>query len=219
MRNVKCVLVGSSRVGKTALLIAYTTNTSIAQCEYIPRRFDNYSANVRFQDHIFSLGLWDIIDNPDYDSLRPLSYPQTDIFVLCFSIANRTSFELITTKWCPEISVCPEAKITLVGTKSDLRTQFSETDNFIICLMLKNLKFEFGSKKHTVVLSHDVSRLIFVIYFELWIQQQNFIGRRRGSDIFNNVSYEEGVSLAKKNWSLQLHGMLCLFNGWSECSI
>jgi len=35
--------------------------------------------------------------------LRPLSYPQTDVFLLCFSIVSPPSFENIRTKWWPEI--------------------------------------------------------------------------------------------------------------------
>ena len=39
----------------------------------------------------------------DYDRLRPLSYPQTDVFLVCFSVASPTSFENAKSKWIPEI--------------------------------------------------------------------------------------------------------------------
>ena len=29
----------------------------------------------------------------DYDRLRPLSYPQTDVFLVCFSVVSPASFE------------------------------------------------------------------------------------------------------------------------------
>lgn len=35
--------------------------------------------------------------------LRPLSYPQTDVFLLCFSVVSPASFENVRTKWYPEI--------------------------------------------------------------------------------------------------------------------
>lgn len=63
-----------------------------------------------------SLGLWDTAGQEDYDRLRPLSYPQTDVFLICFSIASPSSFENVTSKWYPEIKHhCPDAPIILVG--------------------------------------------------------------------------------------------------------
>ena len=58
----------------------------------------------------------------DYDRLRPMSYPQTDVFLLCFSVVKRTSFESIRHKWLPEVRHhCPHIPVVLVGMKSDLR--------------------------------------------------------------------------------------------------
>lgn len=34
----------------------------------------------------------------DYDRLRPLSYPQTDIFLICFAVTNPTSYQNVKTK-------------------------------------------------------------------------------------------------------------------------
>jgi len=69
-----------------------------------------------------NLGLWDTAGQEDYDRLRPLSYPQTDVFLVCFSIISPASFENVKSKWYPEIQHhCPGTPIILVGTKSDLR--------------------------------------------------------------------------------------------------
>lgn len=58
----------------------------------------------------------------DFDSLRPLCYPNTDVFLLCFSVVTPTSFHNVTEKWVPEVRKhCPKAPIVLVGTQSDLR--------------------------------------------------------------------------------------------------
>lgn len=56
------------------------------------------------------------------DRLRPLSYPSTDIFVICFSLVTPVSFNNVKSKWAQEVTHhCPDAKILLVGTKCDLK--------------------------------------------------------------------------------------------------
>ena len=55
----------------------------------------------------------------DYDRLRPLSYPQTDVFLLAFSVDNPASLANITSKWYPEVKHhCPHTPCLLVGCKS-----------------------------------------------------------------------------------------------------
>ena len=59
----------------------------------------------------------------DYDRLRPLSYPDTDVILMCFSVDSRDSLENIQAKWVPEVKhFCPNVPFLLIATKIDLRS-------------------------------------------------------------------------------------------------
>ena len=51
-----------------------------------------------------------------------MSYPQTNVFAIVFSLIDPASFKNVVTKWYPEIQhYCPGIPIVLVGMKLDLR--------------------------------------------------------------------------------------------------
>jgi small GTP-binding protein len=145
MQSIKCVVCGDGAVGKTCLLISYTTNSFPE--EYIPTVFDNYTAEVMVDSKPIQLGLWDTAGQEDYDRLRPLSYPNSDVFLICFSIDFPTSFENVKNKWYKEIrTYAANTPFILVGTKLDIREEKKDSVGaFITRQQGEELKKELGA--------------------------------------------------------------------------
>jgi small GTP-binding protein len=79
-------------------------------------------ATKDIDDNEVAFNLWDTAGQEGYERLRTLSYPETDIFLLCFCIDNEASLKNIEAKWWPEVGHhCPDGKFILVGLKGDLR--------------------------------------------------------------------------------------------------
>jgi len=113
-RPLKLTVVGDGAVGKTSFLVTYTTD--IFPTEYVPTVFDNYSDKVTVEGQIYNLTLWDTAGQEEYERLRILSYPNTDVFLVCYAVDNPTSFSNLMTKWIPEVRhYCPRAPIVLAG--------------------------------------------------------------------------------------------------------
>ena len=122
MRNaVKCMVIGDHGVGKTSLLITYYYDKFPS--EYVPIVFDNYTLQMKVDEVIVHVTFWDtMIYTEGTEALRPLSYPGTDIFLVCFSVAEPASFRRVKEYWFPEIKHhCPNTPFILLGTKVDLR--------------------------------------------------------------------------------------------------
>jgi len=121
MQAFKVVVVGDGAVGKTCLLMCYTQK--MFPREYIPTVFDNFSKNVSYKGQLVRLDLYDTAGQEDYDRLRVICYPNTDVFLVCYSVDSETSVKNINDKWVQEIQHHAEdSKIILVGLKSDIRT-------------------------------------------------------------------------------------------------
>ena len=117
---LKCVIVGDHGVGKTCLV--FTHFGGKFPHEYIPTLLGNEQMHMKYGKKVVGITVYDTAGQSDYDRLRPLSYPQTDVFVICFSINSRESFDNISSKWIPEISHhCPGCRYLIVGLKDDLR--------------------------------------------------------------------------------------------------
>jgi len=132
MEEIKCVVVGDGAVGKTCLLISYTSDRFPE--EYVPTVFDNYEATITVSDKQVKISLWDTAGQEGHARIRTLSYPGTNVFLLCFAVVEPSSFENVKDKWISEVQeYCPKTPIVLVGTKIDLRSE----DKFVEALKAK----------------------------------------------------------------------------------
>uniref|UniRef100_U3JL44 Ras homolog family member J n=1 Tax=Ficedula albicollis TaxID=59894 RepID=U3JL44_FICAL len=118
-KMLKCVVVGDGAVGKTCLLMSYA-NDAFPE-EYVPTVFDHYAVTVTVGGQQHLLGLYDTAGQEDYNQLRPLSYPNTDVFLICFSVVNPASYHNVQEEWVPELKVCmPNVPYVLIGTQVKL---------------------------------------------------------------------------------------------------
>jgi len=137
MNTLKAVVIGDGAVGKTSMLLSYSTNSF--PHDYVPTVFDNYAVNILVNGNVYNLSLWDTAGQEDYDRIRPLSYPQTDVFIVCYSIISHASFKNVKNKWLPELNqYAPYIPKILTGLKNDMRNEtnnssivdVSEAENF-----------------------------------------------------------------------------------------
>ncbi|KAG8887547.1 Rho GTPase [Tulasnella sp. 332] len=141
----KLVVCGDGAIGKTSLCNVFTRGTFIQV--YEPTVFENYVHDIVVDDQTVELSLWDTagaddiigvqpqrslttrLGQEEFDRLRSLSYAETHVVMLCFSVDNPTSLENVESKWVDEIlEFCPGVKIVLVALKCDMREDSAVVD-------------------------------------------------------------------------------------------
>ncbi|EXJ89931.1 hypothetical protein A1O3_02998 [Capronia epimyces CBS 606.96] len=114
------VVVGEPGALKTRLCYAMAENKVRDKASYIPTVFPPCDISFETDKKQYMATLLDTAGQEDYDRLRPLSYPQTDVFIMCFPLSTHPRNDMIIdnlrTKWVPEIRhFCPHAPFLLVG--------------------------------------------------------------------------------------------------------
>jgi Rho family protein len=116
----KLVLLGDGASGKTSLLNVFTRG--YFPTVYEPTVFENYVHDIFVDNVHIELSLWDTAGQEEFDRLRSLSYDDTDLIMLCYSVDSKDSLENVESKWVGEIADnCPDVKLVLVALKCDLR--------------------------------------------------------------------------------------------------
>ncbi|CAD7680194.1 unnamed protein product [Nyctereutes procyonoides] len=117
METIKYIVVGDGAIGKTCLLISYTTNKFPS--EYVPTIFDNYVVMVMIGGEPYALGLFDIAGG----------------------LFSPSSFENVREKWVPEITHhCPKTPFLLKLAKNKQKPITPETAEKLAC-DLKAIKY------------------------------------------------------------------------------
>ncbi|BEJ13631.1 hypothetical protein CspHIS471_0308050 [Cutaneotrichosporon sp. HIS471] len=119
----KLVVVGDGGCGKvTAHSATVLTQSSLLTVftqgffptSYEPTVFENYIEVVDVDGTSVELSLWDTAGQEDFDRLRSLSYLDTHVVLICFSVDDPISLENVEAKWAPEVhKQCSGVKIIL----------------------------------------------------------------------------------------------------------
>ncbi|KIL57185.1 hypothetical protein M378DRAFT_36908, partial [Amanita muscaria Koide BX008] len=116
----KLVIVGDGCCGKTCLLIVFSKGTFPEVS--VGTVFENYVADVEVDGKHVELALWDTSGNESYDRLRPLSYPDSHVILICFAIDSPDSLDNVWEKWIEEVRhFCPNLPFLLVSCQKDVR--------------------------------------------------------------------------------------------------
>jgi len=122
------VLLGDGACGKTSALNVFTRG--FFPTVYEPTVFENYVHDIYIDNVPLELSLWDTAGQEEFDRLRSLSYEDTHVIMLCFSVDSRDSYENVSTKWIGEIKEhCPGVKMVLAALKCDLREGMNSNHN------------------------------------------------------------------------------------------
>ena len=148
MTKVKIVVIGDGGIGKTSLLVTYSTDRFPTQ--HVPTVFDNYEDDITVDGQVIRMELWDTAGQEEYDRLRPICYKNCNAFVVCYSIREPSSLQHIKSKWIPEIQKFQSGvPWILVGTKADLRdsSASASTNDYVDSDVAKKLGAELGASE------------------------------------------------------------------------
>ena len=186
--------------------------------KYVPTVFENYITHTEHKNSgkTVELALWDTAGQEEYDRLRPLSYPETDLLFVCFAIDCPNSLENVMDKvsppqstilaifcldfsadmcalqWYPEVlHFCPTTPLILVGLKSDLRHKRTCID------VLKTQ----GLTPVTQEQGRNVARQMGAIYVECSSKEMQGVHEVFDLAIDTTVEREIKIKEEKERWA------------------
>ena len=130
LRSIKCVLVGDSKSGKTALL--YTLSKGIFPTQHLPTVINNVNVGWKFEDNQATISIWDTPGDEKEEDARSVAYQNADVILITFSLNKLKDVSHIREKWFNEVQkYCSNASILLIGTNLDKREDLSYDHNVV----------------------------------------------------------------------------------------
>ena len=85
--------------GKTSLLSVFATGAF--PNEFVPALFQSYVADLELDGRQVEIALWDTVHLEDYDRLRPLSYSNSHVILICYAIDTPESLTSVLERASP----------------------------------------------------------------------------------------------------------------------
>lgn len=123
----KITLIGTGSTGKSCLLEVFKRDNF--PTDYIPTIVDNFVKTIYVDGKELNLAMWDTAGQENYSSVRTISYSNSEIIMICYSIGDKTTLKDVAKIWAPEArNYCVDADVLLVGLKKDLRDEAASAD-------------------------------------------------------------------------------------------
>ena len=183
--RAKVVVVGDGACGKTCLLEMY--KSKVFPEDYVPTIVDNFVMSEKVDGGEVVLTLWDTSGQDEYDALRPLSYREANLVLICYSIEKKDMLSNVEDKWLVEVqSLCKNAPYFLLGLKSDIRDMSppEQAANFVSTKEGQEMAKKIGAKyfaECSAKLDTNISNLFQEISKYVMAHQKELAGKQRFS--------------------------------------
>ena len=121
--SFKIIVVGDSGVGKSCLTMKGTKN-HFEECYSPTVGFEFLTFNMRINNNVLKLQIWDTCGQEVYKSLISNFYRNSSLALILYAINNSDSFRHAET-WLNDLKsqANPNVRVFLVGNKSDLEDE------------------------------------------------------------------------------------------------
>ncbi|OWF50814.1 cdc42 homolog [Mizuhopecten yessoensis] len=121
--GVQCTVVGDGMVGKTCLGRSFADQTF--PVNYVATVMDTYRGTTYVDGNKYGITLTDMAG--EHDVVTVSDFTATDVFIICYSVVDRESFESVHDFWAPEIrKIAKKRPVILVATQTDLRQEWNK---------------------------------------------------------------------------------------------